>query len=246
MLDGVVGVYYRECTVLKKNIVRVTLASAVPPFLYLMAFGYGVGKDTSIDGVNYLTFLFPGLLAISSMNYSYNVAVEINVSRFYLKVFEEYLLAPNQRWQIMIGEMLYGMTKGLIPVVVVILYSLVFAIHLDFSLLFVVALLFHLIAFALIGLIVGLKMKSHRDRTTMNTFLITPMMFLSGTFIPVEHMPQFIQYIAALSPLTYSADLIRSSLLASSAFNFTSLTILIVLDLALLLFAKHVVESIET
>ena len=67
MLDGVVGIYYRECTVLKKNIVRVVLASAVPPFLYLMAFGYGVGKGTSVDGVNYLTFLFPGLLGYQQL-----------------------------------------------------------------------------------------------------------------------------------------------------------------------------------
>lgn len=246
MLNGVMGIYYRECTVLRKKLIRVLMAAAVPPFLYLMAFGYGVGKDSIVEGVDYLSFLLPGLLAMSSMNYSYNIATEINISRFYLKIFEEYLLAPNQRWQIVVGEVLYGMTKGLIPVFVVALYSVVFDIQLNLSVLFFVALLFHLMAFALIGLIVALKMKNHRDQATMNAFIITPMMFLSGTFFPVDQMPSVIQFIAALSPLTYSADLIRASLLPSHAFDFTSLAILVLLNLLLLAIAQHIVKRVET
>ncbi len=246
MFDGVVGIYYRECTVLKKKIVRVVLAAAVPPFLYLMAFGFGVGKGTSVGGVDYLTFLLPGLLAMSSMNYSYNIATEINISRFYLKIFEEYLLAPNQRWQIVAGEVLYGMTKGMIPVFVVIFYSLVCGINLHFSFLFVIALFFHLMAFALIGLIVALKMKNHRDQATMNSFIITPMMFLSGTFFPVEHMPLFIKVVASVSPLTYSADLIRSSLLSTHAFSYHSLGILLLLNIILLFIANRIVQRVET
>jgi ABC-2 type transport system permease protein len=246
MLDGVTGIYYRECTVLKKKLLRVLCAAAVPPFLYLMAFGYGVGQGSSVNGIDYLTFLLPGLLAMSSMNYSYNIATEINISRFYLKIFEEYLLAPNQRWQIVAGEVLYGMTKGMIPVCVVVVYSFACGIELNFSVLFLVALFFHLMAFALIGLIVALKMKSHRDQATMNSFIITPMMFLSGTFFPVEKMPLFIQAVASISPLTYSADLIRSSLLATKPFSFTALAILLLLNIALLLIANRIVQRVET
>ncbi|MDV7103693.1 ABC transporter permease [Vibrio sp. TH_r3] len=246
MFSGVIGIYYREVTVLKKKIVRILLASAVPPFLYLMAFGYGVGKGTVVGEVDYLTFLLPGLLAMSSMNYSYNIASEINISRFYLKIFEEYLLAPNQRWQIVVGEVLYGMTKGMIPVLMVSLYCLGFGIDLHFSLLFFAALFFHLMAFALIGLIVALKMKNHRDQATMNTFIITPMMFLSGTFFPVDQMPMVVQALAAISPLTYSADLIRSSMLATEPFSFSSLAILLILNLVLVVIANQIVKRVET
>ncbi|MEI6859151.1 MAG: ABC transporter permease [Shewanella sp.] len=246
MLDGVIGIYYRECTVLKKKIVRVVLAAAIPPFLYLMAFGYGVGKEVSVEGVDYIVFLLPGLLAMSSMNYSYNIATEINISRFYLKIFEEYLLAPNQRWQIILGEVLYGMTKGMIPVFVVIIYSIVCGISLNYSFLFFLVLFFHLMAFALIGLIVALKMKNHRDLASMNSFIITPMMFLSGTLFPVNQMPLFIQAIAAVSPLTYSVDLIRSSLLATESFSFSSLAILLLLNIVLVFIANRIVQRVET
>lgn len=245
MFSGVIGVYYREIMILRKKIVRVLMASAVPPFLYLMAFGYGVGKETVVDGVDYLTFLLPGLLAMSSMNYSYNIASEINISRFYLKIFEEYLLAPSQRWQIIVGEVFYGMTKGLIPVFMVSIYCLVSDIDLTFSVLFMLSLFLHLMAFALIGLIVALKMKNHRDQASMNAFIITPMMFLSGTFFPVDQMPMIIQILAAFSPLTYSAELIRSSMLSSSTFSFTSLIILLLLNIALWFIANHIVKRVE-
>ena len=72
MLDGVTGIYYRECTILKKNIVRVLLAAAVPPFLYLMAFGYGVGKGTSVDGIDYLTFLLSQIM-LDTSNWLYSM-----------------------------------------------------------------------------------------------------------------------------------------------------------------------------
>lgn len=245
MLNGVVGVYYRECTVLRKKLIRIVMAGAVPPFLYLMAFGYGVGKGTSVDGIDYLTFLLPGLLAMASMNQSYNIATEINISRFYLKIFEEYLLAPNQRWQIIIGEVLYGITKGMIPVGIIAVYSVICGVTLHFSLLFLIALLLHLIAFSLIGFIVALKMKNHRDQATMNAFIITPMMFLSGTFFPVDQMPTIIQLLASISPLTYSADLIRSALLDNGQFAMSSLAILTALNCVLIFIANFIVKRVE-
>ncbi|PSW06593.1 ABC transporter permease [Photobacterium lipolyticum] len=246
MLDGVRGIYYRECTILRKKLVRIVMAGAVPPFLYLMAFGYGVGKGTSVEGIDYLTFLLPGLLAMSSMNQSYSIATEINISRFYLKIFEEFLLAPNQRWQIIAGEVLFGITKGFIPVMIIAVYSLLCGVHLHFSWPFFAALLFHLSAFSQIGFIVALKMKNHRDQATMNAFIITPMMFLSGTFFPVNQMPEIIQAMAAVSPLTYSAGLIRASLLDSGTFSFLSLGILCGLNGVLLVIANHIVQRVET
>ncbi|AZG73305.1 ABC transporter permease [Shewanella livingstonensis] len=246
MLSGVVGIYYRETMVLRKKLLRVVMAAAVPPFLYLMAFGYGVGEGTSVNGVDYLTFLFPGLLAMASMNQSYNIATEINISRFYLKIFEEFLLAPNQRWQVVAAQVLYGMTRGLIPVGVIICYSVICGVSLHYSLGFVIALLMHLIAFSLMGFIVALKMRNHRDQASMTAFIITPMMFLSGTFFPVDQMPTIIQVVAAISPLTYSADLIRTALLNSGDFNFMSLIILIGFNLVLCAAALHIAERVET
>ncbi|WP_028111098.1 ABC transporter permease [Ferrimonas futtsuensis] len=244
MVDGIVGIYYREVRVLSRKLPRVVLAAAVPPFLYLMAFGFGVGKDSVVQGTDYLSFLLPGLLAMASMNQSYNIATEINISRFYLKIFEEFLLAPVQRWQVLAAETLYGVTRGMIPVAIIMVYAALCGIQLSFGLGFWLSLLFHLAAFAQIGFIVALKMKNHRDQASMNAFVITPMMFLSGTFFPVEQMPQLIQWAAALSPLTYSADLLRHALLGQSL-DLVSMGILAGLNLVLAMVALHTLKRME-
>jgi len=244
-LNGVRGVYLRETLILRRKLVKTLLASAVSPALFLLAFGFGVGRGAQVSGVDYLVFLLPGLLTMSSMNQAYGIATEINITRFYFKVFEEFLLAPLQRWEIIIGETCYGITKGLIPVVIIGIYSLLCGVKLQFGPLFLLALLLHLAIFALLGFIAAMIVKSHSDQATINAFLITPMMFLSGTFFPVEKMPLAIRAVASIFPLTYSTKLIRATLTPGSAVDYSLYAILGLILLVLFLLAKRIVARVE-
>ena len=245
MLNGIRGIYLRETLILRKKLVKTLLAAAISPALFLIAFGYGVGRGAQVNGYDYLVFLLPGLLTMSSMNQSYGIATEINISRFYFKVFDEYLLAPLQRWEIVIAEMLYGVTKGLIPVTIIAIYSLFCGVHFSWNPLFLVALFLHLAIFALLGLITALLVRNHSDQAMMNSFLITPMMFLSGTFFPVEKMPLFIQVLASLSPLTYSTKLIRATLISEMAINFWLFLVLLIMLTVLFVIARRVVNRVQ-
>lgn len=245
ILHGARAIYLREILILRRKLVKTLLASAVSPALFLLAFGYGVGRGAQVGGVDYLTFLLPGLLTMSSMNQAYSIATEINISRFYFKVFEEYLLAPLQRWQIIVGETCYGVTKGFIPVLIIGIYSLFCGVSLRFGLPFLLALLLHLAIFALLGFIAAMIVKSHSDQATINAFLITPMMFLSGTFFPVEQMPLAIRVVASIFPLTYSTQLIRASLTPGAEVNFALFGVLLVILAALFFIAKRIVMKVE-
>lgn len=213
MLDGAFAIYLRETLILRRKLLKTLLTSAISPGLFLLAFGYGVGRNTAIGDQSYLHFLLPGLLTMASMNQSYAIATEINISRFYYKVFEEYLIAPFGRWQIVLGEMAYGITRGLIAVVIIAIYSLLADVSLHFGFDFFLALLLHLAIFSLLGILAAMIVRSHADQASVNAFLITPMMFLSGTFFPTEQMPWAIKAVASLFPLTYSTQLIRGTLL---------------------------------
>lgn len=245
MLHGVRGIYLREILILRRKLVKTLAASAVSPALFLLAFGYGVGRGAQVGGVDYLAFLLPGLLTMSSMNQSYGIATEINISRFYFKVFEEYLLAPMHRWEIIVGEACYGITKGLIPVAIIGIYSLFCGVSLQFGPLFLVALLLHLTIFALLGFVAAMIVKSHSDQATINAFLITPMMFLSGTFFPVEQMPLAIRAVASIFPLTYSTQLIRATLTPGAEINYALFAILSGILLSLFIIAKRIVAKVE-
>jgi ABC-type multidrug transport system permease subunit len=244
MLHGACGIYLREILILRRKLVKTLLASAVSPALFLLAFGFGVGRTSSIDGQSYLSFLLPGLLTMASMNQSYAIATEINIARFYFKVFEEYLIAPFGRWQIVLGEMTYGMTRGLIPVGIIAGYSLLCGVKLHFGGAFFLALLLHLAIFALLGILAAMIVRSHADQATVNAFLMTPMMFLSGTFFPTEQMPWAIKAVASLFPLTYSTRLIRSALLQTSQ---TAWLFLLLAAMVALLFwlCCHIIAKVE-
>ncbi|MFH0725006.1 MAG: ABC transporter permease [Pseudomonadota bacterium] len=53
--------------------------------------------------------------------------------------------------------------------------------------------------------------KSHADQAMMNSFIITPMAFLGGTFFPIEHLPLWAQKILILLPLSHTARALRAS-----------------------------------
>lgn len=243
--NGVKGVYYREFLVLYSRRWKILMASSISPLLFLLAFGYGVGRFSDVDGVGYLAFLIPGLIAMSSMNQSYGISTEINISRFYFKVFDEYLLAPIRRWEIVVGEMLYGVTRGFIPVVIVGIYGIAIGVQMNVTPLFFLSMIMHLFIFSLLGLIVALMVKNHGDQFAVNTFVITPMVFLSGTFYPVDKMPLIVQWIAKLFPLTYSTKLIRYSLLGGELNVLLHLTILFAIFVVLFAFAYRVVSRVE-
>ncbi|UOD34958.1 ABC transporter permease [Deferribacteraceae bacterium V6Fe1] len=245
MINGIYGVYLRELLVLKSRCWKVILSSAISPLLFLLAFGYGIGKSSQVNGFSYISFLIPGLITMSSMNQAYGISTEINISRFYFKVFDEFLLAPIPKWQIVLGEILYGITKGLIPVCIVLIYGLIIGVNLNLNIYFILAVILHLTTFSLLGFIVALVVKNHGDQFSFNTFIITPMVFLSGTFYPVEKMPIFIKYLAYIFPLTYSTSLIRSSLLVGTI-SLQYFSIIIIITLLLFFCAYYIVNKIET
>jgi ABC-type multidrug transport system permease subunit len=245
MLHGACGIYLRETLILRRKLVKTLLASAISPALFLIAFGYGVGRGTSVGDQSYLSFLLPGLLTMASMNQSYGIATEINISRFYFKVFEEYLIAPFGRWQIVLGEMGYGITRGLIPVIIIAIYSLFCGVSLHFGMTFFLALFLHLSIFSLLGVLAAMIVRSHADQATVNAFLITPMMFLSGTFFPLANMPFAIKAIASLFPLTYSTRLIRAALLGTDDAGGLLYLLLVAMGAALFWLCCRLVERVE-
>ncbi|MDL2307929.1 ABC transporter permease [Desulfovibrio sp. OttesenSCG-928-C06] len=217
MLNGIKGIYYREIRVMRTRIRRSIVASMVSPALFLVAFGYGLGRGQAYGGLAYLDFLFAGLLAMSTLNACYGLGTDINIARFYFKTFDEYLIAPVPRWQVVAGEVLFGMTKGMINVGLFFAYALIADLNIHVTPLFVLALLMHMAIFSLLGFIVALAVRNHGDQSSISTFLITPMTFLSGVFFPVEQAPQVLQWIVTLFPVSHSVSLMRASLTGGEA-----------------------------
>lgn len=211
MCNGFFGVLYRDLTLFSKKARKQILASSLSPLLYLIAFGWGL-KDVEVNALPYMTFLVPGLITMASLNQSFGINGEINISRFYFHTFDEYLIAPVSRTQVALGEISYGIIRGCIATMIVFFYSILFRVSLSFHVLFLAALFLHTFLFAALGLTLALLIQDHSSQQSLNNFVITPMIFLCGTFFPVDRLPVVFKMLVDLLPLTYSTRIIRATL----------------------------------
>ena len=79
----VFAVLWREFIFFKRRFWKITTSAIMTPLLYLIAFGWGLGKDIVIEGATYMHFVMPGIIALSTMNTSFN-AVAIRLSLIHI------------------------------------------------------------------------------------------------------------------------------------------------------------------
>lgn len=244
MFNGVKGVLYRELSVFRKRAGKQILASSLSPLLFLIAFGWGFGRGVSVGELPYITFLIPGLLTMSSLNQSYGIAQELNITRFYFHVFDEYLIAPISPVEIVLGEAAYGMFKGLLSTILIFIYSFIFGVNLIFNPVFFIAIVLHTFLFSALGITIAMVVRDHGTQATVNTFVITPMVFLCGTFFPVDKLPYVFKLIIYVMPLTYSTDVIRASL-TGGELNLLNILLLFIFAIIFFFSALWAVKKVE-
>lgn len=210
------AVYLRGILIIKKRLIKTLAGMLVSPLLYAVAFGWGIGRDITVEGVSYLQFMLPGLIAISTMNQSFNVSYEINIIRFFSKVFEEFLLSPASSFKIVLGNVLYGMTKGMLSFIILVCIAAFAGKTFSFNPLILLPVLLNVFMFASLGVFISLAVKTHRDMSNFMSFVITPMSFLAGTFFSLNKLPILLQYLARIIPLTHASIAIRGAYLGYS------------------------------
>ena len=211
MTRGWSAIYARELMILRRRLVKLIPAWSVTPLLYLVAFGYTMGRHINMGEHSYMEFLLPGLAAMSSMTQSFAIASEINVARFYYHVFDEFQTAPISNLAYVLGEVLAGMTRAVLAGSVILLIGAAFGIVLSYNFFFWAAFLLNSFFFASLAVAVAMLVKSHADQILMNNFIITPMAFLGNTFFPLDHLPGWLHAVLNLLPLAHASQAIRAS-----------------------------------
>jgi len=214
MRYGWYPIFLREMLLFRRKLLKLgyLFSAMVMPIVYLIAFGFGLGSSVRIHGTDYLTFLIPGLVAMSSMNNSYSwVASALNLNRLYFKNFQIFVQAPISPSAILTGEILAGMVKGLFASLLIITVGVISAGISFLSFPFLIALFVNCFLFACLGVITGMITTSHEDTATYSNFFIMPMAFFAGTFFPVDKMPTLFKGVVYVLPLTHTNILIRKT-----------------------------------
>jgi len=207
------AVILRELLILKRKFWRYAFSFSVSPLLYLITFGWAARGRMGAEGADYMTYMLPGLVAMSSMMNSFALSAEINISRFYWKTFDEIRSAPVADWCYALGEVVSGMLRGSIAAGIVIVTGLLFGVPIDLSPMLAAAVALTTFVFASLAISTAMLARSHADQGMLSSFVITPMAFLCGTFFPVELYPEWLRTVVNVLPLTPAAKTIRAAAL---------------------------------
>lgn len=186
------------------------------PVLYLLAVGIGLGRFVGqIENVSYLEWFFPGLLASTAMLVSFFETTYGSFTKLtHQKTYAAILATPISANDIVIGEILWAATKGMIGALGVAVVGLsigsVSLAGLIPSLL-VLALLCWV--FASLGMLVTSFATHYDSFIYAQSGFIMPMYLFSGTYFPITQMPKWAQAVAWLLPLTHGVVSVRSLLL---------------------------------
>lgn len=192
------------------------LSLSIAPLLYMLAFGLGLGRKLEVENVQYMVFLVPGLIAMSTMGQSFGISSEINISRFYWKIFEEFQSAPVSNVAIAFGEALSGVIRGLLSALVIIIIGMLFGVRLCLCISFWASILINSAIFSALAVSTAMLVKSHADQAMLSNFVITPMAFLCGTFFSLQSLPTWAYYLVQALPLTHTSKMIRATALGQS------------------------------
>jgi Nod factor-specific ABC transporter NodJ protein len=225
-------VFERELLTFRRRFWRYFFAGMVNPLLLLTAFGWGLGRGIQLEGVSYLNYVVPGIIALSTMNASFtSVGVALNISRRYTKTFENYLVAPIEAHSIVLGKVLGGVLRGLLSAAIIVVLARLYGAEVRLSVEAVATILITSFLFASLGMLAGMLIWSHEDMNTFNALFITPMMFLSGTFFSLQAVPYWVAALIKLLPLTHASLCLRAAMLGRD-FPVASFAVLLAFALA--------------
>ena len=168
-----------------------------------------MGRSIQVESGTYLDFLVPGILALNSMNISFNSITPVHAERIYHKSLEEYIIAPIWPDAFVIGKVLAAVLRGLISSAIIVVLALVFGAHFTLTPLFLLVLVLNCIIFAEIGFIAAMKIRTYEEMSQVNTYILLPMSFLCGTFFSTQALPDLLCYFIELLPLTHTSYLLR-------------------------------------
>ena len=221
------------------NTVFQTIASPViSTSLYFIVFGSAIGsRIEQVDGVPYGVFIVPGLLMLSLLTQSVsNAAFGIFFPKFVGSIYE-ILSAPISHIEILIGYVGAAASKSMIVGFIILLTANLFVpLHIAHPILMLAFLVLTCITFSLFGFIIGLWAANFEKLQLIPLLVITPLVFLGGSFYTLDMLPPFWQKVTLFNPVLYLVSGFRWSFFESSDVNVLLSLAMIVLFLGVCLF----------
>src|SRR5271170_2825145 len=207
-------VWKRELIRFSRDRLRI-LTSLIQPFLFLFVLGTGIGTlaSASTHGVNFKTFIYPGVLCMAVMFTAMFSAASIVWDREF-GFLREMMVAPVRRSSIVLGKVAGGATVAAFQGLIVIAIAGLVDIPYNLGLILELFGLSLLVAFAItaFGVMFAARINQMQSFMALMQMVVMPMFFLSGAMFSVANLPQWLAVLNRLDPLTYAVEPMRRAI----------------------------------
>ncbi len=204
-LRGVQSIYLFEMARMWRTLGQSIASPVIATSLYFIVFGSAIGsRMKEVDGVEYGTFIVPGLIMLSVLTQSIsNAAFGIYFPKFTGTIFE-ILSAPLSYVEIIMGYVGAAASKAIILGVLIFITAHFFVdVYVEHPFWMVFFLVLTSITFSLFGFLIGIWANNFEQLQIVPLLVITPLTFLGGSFYSISMLPPFWQKVSMLNPVVY-------------------------------------------
>jgi ABC-2 type transport system permease protein len=252
-MTGFLFLFRRECHRFFKVLVQTVLTPVISAGLYSLIFGVSLGSHIDLNGVRYLAFLIPGLMMMGLMNNSFQNSSSSLVSSKFTGDIEDLAIVPLSKSQIIWAMSLASVIRGAMVAFITLVVGEVFY-YIQYQeylwpahpLLLVYFIVLGGLVFGQLGLIAAFWAKTFDQLSAISTFVILPLTYLGGVFIPVSQLQPFWQKVSMANPLLYFINGLRYGMISVTDVGIELSTVLVlVVGIALNLLAVRVISRVS-
>ncbi len=220
------------------------LTRAVQPVLWLLLFGEVMARVRGVapGDVPYLDFLAPGILAQSALF----VAIFYGIAAIWehdLGVLQRYLVSPAPRSALVLGKAMSAGVRALSQALIVYILAILLGVTIDLHPLSIVgvaaAVVIGSALFSTLSLIIACIVRTRERFMGIGQVLTMPIFFASNAIYPLSLMPQWLNIVSHVNPLTYEVDILRALMLTKGTSDYG-----LALDYTILLVTTVVLTAI--
>ncbi|MFO0702543.1 MAG: ABC transporter permease [Candidatus Andersenbacteria bacterium] len=248
MLTDITTIWRRELLKFFADPSHVVI-NLLSPIIIIFLVGLSLNDVVKLPGVGsgYFGFFGPGLIAVAAIGSSMQVGFSLIRDRE--GAIGNVLVAPITRSSILLGKMLAELTEqGVTFLLALVIFLVANHVALYGALISIPIVGLIVLGFSSIGIVAASIFYSTKAYNSFLTFVVSPLIFVSGAFFPLQDVPSALQYLSMVNPLTYGVDAVRTSVFSAGTFGLpTDLAVLVPFALgsfalALWLFSRREVK----
>ena len=202
---AILAIYRYEMARTFRTLAQSVISPVLSTSLYFVVFGSAIGsRIEEVDGVSYGAFIVPGLIMLTVMTQGIsNAAFGIYFPRFIGTIFEV-LSAPLSFLEVVIGYVGAAATKSLaIGLIILATASLFVPLEIAHPFAMIAFLVLTCLSFSLFGFIIGIWAQNFEQLQLIPLLVVTPLVFLGGSFYSISMLPPFWQTVTLFNPVVY-------------------------------------------